>query len=242
MITETCVEQKARDDQNIEARVLEGFDLEDVATACAVRSWKDHFAQVIDETVGDETHRFNSEAVLSAAVVLFQAEIRENLAVHQVKVAHVEWLLALMKLRAELGAREGIFPDEDEGERIVPERLAVIKVSKAEKTKLLEQVIEASRRIAEGSHDGEAIDAFPKGVGEGIRDFAVDLQTLISKAGQDGREAVTRICDDREYANEVLQDDQMPRPLRFLAQIVIETSSNDLPKKANHVGFGFGKR
>lgn len=75
----------------------------------------------------------------------------------------------------------------------MPERLAVIKVGKAEKTKLLEQVIEASRRIAEGSHDGEVIDAFPKDVGEGIRDFAVDLQTLISKAGQDGREAVTRI-------------------------------------------------
>lgn len=225
-----------------EERVLDAFNLDDVAASCAVKAWKEHCLQVLGETVGEETHRFSSEAVINAAVEFFQADIRENLAIHQTKVAREERLLALMVLRATLGASEGVFPDEDEGERIVPERLSVVKVSNADKTKVLEQVIEVSRRIADGDHDGDATDAFPKDIGEGIQKFTADLQTLISMAGQNGRETVTRICDEREYANEVLQGDEMPRPLRFLAKIVLETSSSEMPKRVNHVDFGFGKR
>ena len=41
------------------------------------------------------------------------------------QLARNERMLALVRLRVAIGASEGVFPDEDNGERLAPEHLAV---------------------------------------------------------------------------------------------------------------------
>jgi len=134
--------------------------------------------------------------------------------------------------------------DEEDGEHIVPELLAVLRVTKSAKTKMLQQVVQASMTLAHNNGDENAEQpSWPPGLGDGIQDFANDLTEFLSANGEEGREIVTRVGEDTDFAKKVCNDEDMPRPIRFLGQVVVEANTNNhLPKKEQRIGFGFGSR
>jgi hypothetical protein len=234
----------------IEKRVIESFNLDDVGANYGVSRWREHAEKARGvEDAGEVAYPFTSSKVLDAVVEFFKADIAENIAIYQVKLARNARLLKLMNLRVALGEAQGVFVDEEDGEHIVPELLAVLRVTKSAKTKMLQQVVQASMTqasmtLAHNNGDENAEQpSWPAGLGDGIQDFANDLSEFIATNGEEGREIVTRVCEDINFAKEVCNNEDLPRPIRFLGQVVVEANTNNhLPKKERRIGFGFGSR
>jgi len=54
---------------------------------------------------------------------------------------------------------------------------------------------------------------------------------------------VIRVYQDREFAKTIHDDDQWPKPLRFLVGMVVEVHpNNQLPAQEASIGFGFRRR
>ena len=229
----------------IEKRVVESFNLDDVGANYGVSRWREHVEKVRGvEDAGEVAYPFTSPEVLDAAIEFFKADIAENIAIYQVKLARNDRLLKMMNLRVALGEAQGVFVDEEDGEHVVPELLAVLRVTKSAKTKMLQQVVQAAMTLAHNNGDENAEQpSWPAGLGDGIQDFANDLAEFISANGEEGREIVTRVCEDINFAKQVCNNEEFPRPIRFLGQVVVEANTNNhLPKKKQRIGFGFGSR
>ena len=222
----------------IEKRVIESFNLDDVGANYGVSRWREHVEKARGvEDAGEVAYPFTSPKVLDAVVEFFKADIAENIAIYQVKLARNDRLMKLMNLRVALGEAQGVFVDEEDGEHVVPELLAVVRVTKA---KMLQQVVQASLTLAHNNGDENAEQpSWPAGLGDGIQDFANDLSEFIATNGEEGREIVTRVCEDINFAKKVCNDEELPRCIRFLAQVVVEANTNNhLPKKKRRIGFG----
>jgi len=225
----------------IEKRVLEPFDLNDIGVRLAVATWRKNVEKIRAGQNADEiAHYFTSPEVLDPVVEFLQSELREDIAVSRVKLARNEHVMKLMNLRVVLGQTQGVFVDEENGERIVPKLLAVVRVTKSAETKKLRELIQASRTLANNTGDDkDEQPSWPSGLGEGIQDFADDLKEFISTNGDQGREMVSLICQDPGFAKTVSKDAEMPQCIKFLTQIVVETNtSNHLPEKVRQIGFG----
>ena len=221
----------------IEKRVIESFNIDDVGTSYGVSRWKEHVDKARGtEDSGEIAHHISSPMVLDAVVEFFKSDIEKNEAIFRVKVARNERLLKLMNLRVTLGEAQGVFVDEEDGEHVVPELLAVVRVTKA---KMLKQVVHASMTLANNNGDENAEQpSWPAGVSE---DFSNDLTEFINANGDQGREMVTRVCEDTVFAKKVCNDEEYPKPIRFLAQVIVEANSNNnLPGQERRIGFGIG--
>lgn len=238
MTNDTATKRNA-DWDDLEARVLEPFDLTDVGVKYAVDRWRVELEKRRElQEMGKVTHAFSSPKVIDAVVNFFRADIAENQAIYKAKVARSKRVLAFMNIEVALGECDGFFADEDDGEHVVPERLAVLRVSKAARQKNLHRVVQASMQLARSNGDDEADEpSFPSVLGD-IQEYAADLKDFIDGNGNEGREIIVRVCEDRGFAQKVSKDDDMPRCLRFLAQIVVETNTmNRLPATERRIGF-----
>lgn len=229
----------------IERRVVESFNLDDVGVNYAVSRWREHVEKARElEDAGETAYPFTSPKVRDAVIEFFQADIAENEVIFRVKLARNGRLMKLMNLRVALGEAQGVFVDEEGGEHIVPELLAVLRVTKSAKTKMLQRVVQASMALADNNSDENAEEpSWPAGLGGGIPDFANDLQDFVDQAGDQGRDMVTRVCQDTGFAKSIRNDEDFPQCIKFLAQIVIEANCNNpLPEKERRIGFGTRQR
>ena len=228
------------------ARVIEPFDLNDVGHRWAVDQWRKHAEAERDgEPLGKIVHEFASDEVLAAAVGFFHADIEENIAIFKAKVAKNRRYEALVQVRSALGVHEGFFPDEDEA--IDVERLAVIRNGRDEEQAKHRKLVEVSRALAEAEGDPEAVITGAQLPGalrenEGIKAFLSDLVEFIGANGERGRDLVSRVCADEAEASRVKGDEDMPKPLRFLAGIAVDLNRNGqkLPVQHRPLGFGAG--
>lgn len=223
-------------------RVVESFDLDDVGTNYGVSRWLEHVEKERGvEEAGEMAYRFTSPQVLDAAVDFFKTDIAENIAIFQARIARNDRQRKLMELRLKLGEVQGVFVDEEKGERIVPELLGVMRITKSSKTKMLHQLVTASMTMAGDNGDEEiAPPIWPTGLGDGIQDFANDLNDFVSTNGDKGREMVMRVCQDTAFAKKVRNDEELPKAIRFLASIVTEVNTDShLPERERPIGFGF---
>jgi len=221
----------------IEKRVINSFNLDDVGTSYGVSNWNEQVEKAHSAEGADEVaHIFTSPKVLDAVVDFFKADIEESEAIFRVRVARNERLLKLTNLRATLGEAQGVFVDEEDGERIVPELLAVVRVNKS---KMLKQVVQASITLANNNgDDNEEQPLWPAGIGD---DFSNDLTEFVSANGDQGREMVLLVCEDTVFAKKICNDEEYPESIRFLAEIVVEANSkNNLPGQERRIGFGVG--
>jgi len=229
----------------IERRVLTAFSEDRVGVAWAIEQFRKESQKVRQaEEDAKVVHRLQSPPVIAAAVRVLQADIRHKVAVFRARAARDKHCVALVQLRATLGAHDGVFPDEEDGEHIVPELLEARRTTKAAKMKKLQKIIDASKRLAsaEGADSGET-PAVPKGLSDGVHKFMSDLQEFLRASGDEGRELVLRICDDPDYARKLVQEEGLPPALQFLAQIVAQATANTrLPASDKKSGFGFGRR
>lgn len=221
-------------------RVVESFNLDDVGANYGVSRWREHVERARSvEHAGNVSHAFTTPEVLDAVVDFFKADIAENMAIFKINLARNNRLMKMMQLRVALGEAQGVFVDDEEGERVVPELLAVIRVTDSAKTKMLRQVVQASMTLAR--NNGEESDdqpTWPAELGKGIQNFAKDLTAFISINGNEGRELVMRICQDPTFAETLENDQNIPNPIRFLAEVVVKVNThNRLPDKERRIGF-----
>ncbi len=229
--------------EEIEKRVTDSFDKNDVCANYGLECWKKEVEKVRKaEELSEIAYQFIQQGVLDAAVEFFKADIEDNMAFFRMKVSRNTRLLKLMNIRIALGEQSGIFIDEDEGERIVPEILAVIRVSKSAKKKILSQVVESAMTLANNNGDANGEKpVWSAAFGEGIDEFAKDLDEFISANGEDGSNMVRTICRDLNYAKKISNDDNMPKPIRALAGFVMEIRENKLASnKEAAIGFNAG--
>lgn len=230
--------------KTIERRVIKAFGRQGPAARFGLKTWQEQSQRAREEGpgVGKVVHRFKSPEVYDALVDYFVADIADNAAIHEAKVAKDKLKLAAVKLRAALGEHDGCLLDQEEGDRIVPERFEVVRVSESARKESLRQVIKASMKLAEEDDEtlgNEGEDSkFPSALGDGILQYAKDLSEFLRATGTKGRELVVRLCQDANLAKEVRGDDDMPSPLRFLAGLVLETTANTrLPEEERTMGF-----
>jgi hypothetical protein len=226
------------------ARVIEPFDLNDVGQRWAVEQWRKHAEAERDgEPLGKIVHEFVSEEVLKAAVAFFQADIKKNVAIFKAKLAKNQRYEALVQVRSALGAHDGVFPEEEESIDI--ERLAVIRNGPDEKQAEHRKLVEVSRALAEAEGDHEAVIAGaqlpgPLRENEGVKAFLSDLVEFLGANGERGRDLISRVCVDEKIASRVKDDDDMPKPVRFLAGIALDLSRNAQKLPVEHRPLGFG--
>lgn len=226
------------------ARVIEPFDLNDVGQRWAVEQWRKHAdAEREGEPLGKIVHEFASDEVLAAAVAFFQSDIEENIAIFKARVAKNRRYEALVKVRSALGVHDGVFPEEEEG--IDVERLAVIRNGRGEEQAKHRKLVDVSRALAEAEGNPEEVIAGaqlpgPLRENEGVKAFLSDLVEFIGANGERGRELVSRVCADEKVASQVKGDDDMPKPLRFLAGLALDISRDGrkLPVEQRPMGFG----
>lgn len=225
----------------VEERVLAALDLDDPGVRYAVKRWREEVAEARHANdAGRVIHTFTSPEAIEATVNFLKADIAENEVIYRLKVARNKRRTTLMNLHATLGEHDGFFVDEEEGERVVPERLAVIRIDKTARVTAMHRMVEASMKLAKSDGDsaGEG-HTFPNELGDGIQDFANDLREFVRVNGDEGRQLVIRVCEDRDFAAKVAADEEMPNPLRFLAQVAVQTvMKNCLPERPPVLGFG----
>lgn len=58
--------------------------------------------------------------------------------------------------------------------------------------------------------------------GTKITEFFIDIANLMEENGEKGRRLVLQICDDVQFAEQAIREEDTPPPLRFLASTVLE--------------------
>lgn len=224
---------------SFEKSVLEAHKRNGVAGEYAIERWRKRVQQIREEYgVRVIVHEFKSPQVLEAARKYQICDIAEFEAIYQVKLAREALGLAERELRLSLAQQEGFFlsEDEDESESLVPEMLAVVRRTKADEIKRLREVVEFARQLAL-SDNGDSLSDLPRPKGPGLTEFTSDLVEFIEVSGEAGRATVARICESVDVAVRLKEDPQVPKLLRALAGIVVETNGYSLSGPRQQMGF-----
>lgn len=225
--------------EQISGRLRQAFNLDHPADRFAFDEWeKSAEKQRKAASEHELVYALAAAEELEAAIDYFKADIEENKLLYQLKVARNRVKLTRTKLVASMG-EQGFFLDEDDHQEVVPAALGVYKVSK---DKIYQQVRNAALALAaEPVAPGAESTGpdFPASLGEGILEFRADLVAFIKANGAAGREVVRRLCTDPAFAKKVHQDEEMPKPLQFLAGLSLDLHKrNKLPSQEDRpIGF-----
>jgi hypothetical protein len=215
--------------EQIDEQILEGLDLDDRMIQHAVHKYVEKKTQSLEEEIPEEEilHRIQTDEVISAIVQCRRAIIFAEADQRRLKISKGRAKLAQNQVVQAIGEFEDIDPDINWSLDI--NHLVLVKPDEEEEEeeKVWPRVISFSRAMASGEtsiplasiRDGEMPDEDLKKI-SGISDFFSDLADLLLETEQKGHDLVIQICDDPATATKIAQDENMPKPLRFLAGLV----------------------
>ena len=214
---------------------VDSFEDRDRTTRRAVERFMKHHREAAQEEVNENEvlGRIESDEALEAIVKLHRATILAVAAKERAEVATERAAIAAKE--AVLAIREYEDVDPDGQWRFDAHRLLILQgndtgLGKEE----LRQIVEFAERMAndDAHHDPDSLRAgeFPvdladvaaKLTGGGIGDFLADLLEFIAENGDTGRRLVQSVCHDIGTALSVAKSGHMPKPVVFLAQLVIK--------------------
>ena len=182
-------------------------------------------------------------SVLKAIVKYRVLDACENLAILERHAAQARLEEARRHVITQYGLRTGRFLDDDES--ISPDRLLVVRKNKAEELTELKSLLTFCRGLGEDPEEFPVEDlcngVVPKEFERrpDFQAFLSDLGTLFAQEGTTARELVSRVCEDEGFARKVADDEELPKPLRYLATVSLKIQSLSLKKKENEKAVGF---
>lgn len=148
--------------------------------------------------------------------------------------------LKLAEQRLEM-ARLAVFHAVDTHEDVDPEaevRLDLHRLRVLEKDERAErEVYQYARLLVEQGSDSAVQAALEREFPEelkvhlaeepGLEEFLVDLAEFVTDAGDKGKTMARAICHDRQIARRALGNEELPKPIRYLAQLAVKFGSSD---------------
>lgn len=217
----------------VEERALATFNDDSPGGRFAVAEWRRTLDRVRAE-FGDAkvVHRPRAPEVLDALVARFVADLEDNRAMYTARIARNRLKNAQQAAEAAIEEREGYLIDTEAGDRLVAELGAVVRRDPRARAGVAREVVATCPALATGE---EA--AFPAHDGLNCDEFEADFRAFLRDNGNRGEELAARVCDDVELAKTVAGDEQAPKPLRFLASLVVQSNAFALPARPDRVGF-----
>lgn len=188
--------------------------------------------------------RISEPLVLKSIVKHRVLDACENLAILEREAAGARLEESRRHVITQLGLRTGYFLGD--GESIDIYRLLVVKKDKAEEVTELKSLVTFCKGLGDAETD-VPVEALCNGAVpaefEGRPDFKAflsDLGLLFVNEGDAARQLVARVCDEESFARKVVDDDELPKPLRYLASISLQVRSLSAKKAEQDHVVGFG--
>ena len=210
--------------------VAEKLNLDDKLIASAFKEWSQIHRAALDNEIPEEKvlHQIESDEVKSALVKVHIAKIESGAAKQRLKIAEQREDLAEKSVLLAIIEHEDV--DSNQDWRVDIHRSLLLEPTSQAKdfAKLVEFCVNTAK-LSEDALKTLRDDGMPSEMQENISpdgvdvtDFISDLAGFIIEAGNKGRELIALIGTDLEAAEKGVADDQMPKPVRFLAKIAAE--------------------
>ena len=188
--------------------------------------------------------RISEPQVLKSIVKHRVLDVCEDLAILEREAAGARLEESRRHVITQLGLRTGYFLGD--GESIDIYRLLVVKKDKAEEVTELKSLVTFCKGLGDAETD-VPVEALCNGSVpaefEGRPDFKAflsDLGLLFVNEGDAARQLVARVCDEESFARKAVDDDELPKPLRYLASISLQVRSLSAKKVDEDHVLGFG--
>lgn len=165
--------------KEIEQKVIDSFDEKNAGVIYALKQWKKEIDKIRNGHIHDEViYHISSPRVLNAIVNYFKKVVKEHIKIFQLRIArqvrahHADKIFLALR-------REGIFVDDDAGEKVVPELPGVIRI---DEKKQLCQIVDATRQRALDKNDWES-SAWPDDLRKKYSDYVEDMENFIEVNG-----------------------------------------------------------
>ena len=190
--------------------------------------------------------RISLPEVLQAVVDCRVADICDDLAILKRKVAALRLEEAQKRVLVVLGASQGCFLKDDESVDV--HRLQVVRKNKAGEVGELKSLLGFCKDVSSGKApvpvealcNGEVPKEFASRAD--FKAFLSDLGELLVNGGSKAGQLVARVCEEVALAREIRDDEDAPKPLRFLASVALKIQDLDFAGKReeNKIGFAAG--
>ena len=170
--------------------------------------------------------RISEPQVLKSIVKHRVLDACEDLAILEREAAGARLQESRRHVITQLGVRTGHFLDD--GESIDIYRLLVVKKDKAEEASELKSLVGFCKGLTKGESKvpvEELCNGSVPAEFEARPDFKAflsDLGLLFVNEGDAARQLAARVCDEESFARKVVDDDELPKPLRYLASISLQ--------------------
>ncbi len=205
--------------------------------------WQARQSELQTEPMGKMVHRFVSAEVRERMLQFMVAEILEEVAILKAHLAQQRRKEMAAHFSASVAEHDLFF--EQEEDRIFIHRGEVWRVTKADELEAVRQTVAFVRELATGTASITAEDALNEKLPAhlrryGIGAFTKDVGDFLPRHGEEGREIMRRICDDKEMAEQVEAHPQSPLVLQHLAGLCKMLNAAALPKAASRMATPVG--
>lgn len=202
----------------------------------AIEYVKEKRRELLESPIDEELIlvRFTNDEVITQCNLCEQLLVDIIAKQRLVKSAEARLKLEKQKLQYLIIDQEDINPN-DNFEIDFSHRLAHKPEVDEEEISLAGKIVDASRIMANLNDEtvatiqgGEVPEEWNQIVEEqsGLKDLFTDLAEFIQDTGEKGREFLNTVLSDRSIARKVKNDEDVPQPIRFLADQVLKAGSN----------------
>jgi len=211
----------------IESRVEKAFDCKDALVRQCLKQWRDDAADFREYVrLSSIVHRIESDEVIEAVIDYFIAGVRERIQSFRFQTAVNERLERFALIRLKLGVVEGCLLRDTGEQRLVPEALSVVRITKSATDAACAKLIDAVMEFVCLSEYEQRHFVWPVVFGEDLAEFPQELSKFLLCQGKCGRDFVLKICKEPRVARLVRSDEDMPRPLLRLAAMVLDVGNS----------------
>ena len=236
-MTVVPIQNNGQDDlDEIERAVATGLDFNERFVRKAFEKFRDRRREALAEPVDEESvlGPITSEAIKEAVITAWIEDVRHGAAKMVLAVREAALDASARQMKLAILEHEDVDPENPP--RLDIHRFLLVKPREEEDSeedspelieryrKLLAFVGALAKGVApevlEGLKEGQVPDQFANE--DGTEVFLSDLAEFLVDAGEDRFEVLNAILEDADVALKVVEDDDVPKPLRYVAFVTVK--------------------